>query len=139
MKIYCISGYCGDGEDGTIRQVHQIYTSRETAESVINDMIAETRGLAQEAEDIKGSANDNGMWTDKISTTHGSKHIISQYECEVSVDLNDEAGLELFRRLSAVGLLGGGDFSIANGIKVEHLFSALSFKVANLTLSVKEI
>lgn len=140
MDIYCVNGYCTDYEDGTIRQVHEIYSTREQAEQGFNDFISETRNYAAQAEDMKGLGNSQGMWTEQTTEVHGSRYVIRRYECNVSVDLETEEGLTMLKNMSPIGLLENrGELSIAEGIKIDHLYTALSFKIANLCLEVKEL
>lgn len=140
MDIYCVTGYCTDYESGSIRQVHEIYATREKAEQGFNDFINETRNFAQEAENIKYLGTSQGMWTEQTTEVHGSLHVIRRYECSVSVDLEDEEGWSMFKNMSVIGLLeSSGKLNIADGIHIDHLYSALSFKVANLSIVVKQI
>lgn len=140
MDIYCINGYCPDSECGTIRQVCTLYPTREKAIEALNDYIEETRESAQAAEDIKGLGNGNGIWTEQTSDIHGSQYVLKRYECSISVDLDNDDGLEMFKRMSAVGLLENkGEMNVIDGIKIDRLYTALSFNVANLTLEVKSL
>lgn len=140
MDIYCISGYCTDYEDGTICQVHQIHATREKAEEAFHDLIQETRYHAQAAEEMKGLGNSNGTWTEQTSDIHGSKYVLAIYECSVSIDLSDDDCLQMFKRMSAIGLLEDrGEVSLAQGINIDHMYTALSFKIGNLKLEVKEL
>lgn len=61
MDIYCVTGYCTDYESGSIRQVHEIYATREKAEQGFNDFINETRNYAQEAENIRYLGTSQGL------------------------------------------------------------------------------
>lgn len=140
MDIYCINGYCTDYESGCICQVNQIYATRDKAEEAFHDYINETRNYAEVAETMKGNGSTNGTWTECMSEIHGSRYVLSRYECFISLDLTDDDCLEMFKRMSAVGLLEGrGEVCIANGISIDHLYTALPFKIANLKLEIKQL
>ena len=140
MDIYCITGYCTNHESGFICQVNEIYATRDKAEEVFHDYINETRSYAEIAETMKGVGNSNGTWTECISEIHGSRRVLSRYECFVSLDLTNDDCFEMFKRMSAIGLIEDREeMSIAHGIRLDRMYSALSFKIANLKLEVKNL
>lgn len=140
MRIFCISGYCPDYEDGNARIVHEVYATREQAEAAFSELIGHTKDHAEVAERIKGICNGNGCWTESVEETHGSEFSIKSYSCSVSIDLANEEGLALFRKLSPIGLIdGNSSIDLKDGINVTHLYSAMPFKIASLHLSAKEL
>ncbi len=140
MEIYSISGFCPDIEDGEAHIVHEVHTSRENAEMALKELIESVREQASLIEGAKGIGNCKGIWRETIEETHGSEFSIKSYSCSVSIDLSDENGIALFRKLSPIGLIdGNGSIDLKDGINVTHLYSAMSFKIASLNLSAKEL
>lgn len=140
MKIYSISGFCPDTEDGDAHIVHEVHTSRENAEAALNELIQTVREQATLVEDTKGIGNSKGMWTETFKETHGSEFSIKSYSCSVSIDLSNEESLVIFRKLSPIGLIDrNGSIDLKDGINVTHLYSAMPFKIVSLYLSAKEL
>lgn len=140
MKIYTINGYCPHYEDGEIHLVNRVFANQRDAEAALNEYMDETRQYACEAEKVKGLGSGKGTWTESVEQLHGEVCILQRYECRMSVDLEDEDGFQLFKTMSVVGLFeANGSLNIANGINVDHLYSATSFKVTKLELQVKDI
>lgn len=140
MKIYSISGFCPDNEDGEAHIVHEVHISRENAEAALKELIECVREQAILIEDAKGIGSCKGIWTETLEETHGSTFSIKSYSCSVSIDLANEEGLALFRKLSPIGLIdGNGSIDLKDGISVTHLYSAMSFRIASLHLSAKEL
>ena len=64
MKIYSISGFCPDTEDGEAHIVHEVHSSRENAEIALKELIEGVREQAGLIEDAKGIGNCKGIWTE---------------------------------------------------------------------------
>ncbi len=140
MKIYSISGFCPDTEDGDAHIVHEVHTSRENAETALNELIQTVREQATLIEDTKGIGSSKGIWRETLEETHGSEFSIKSYSCSVSIDLSNEESLAIFRKLSPIGMIdGNGSIDLKDGINVTDLYSAMPFKIASLYLSAKEL
>lgn len=140
MKIYSISGFCPDMEYGEANIVHEVHPSLENAETALKELIERVREQATLIEDAKGIGNCKGIWRETIEETHGSEFSIKSYSCSVSIDLSNENGIAIFRKLSPIGLIdGNGSIDLKDGINVTHIYSAMPFKIASLHLSAKEL
>ena len=140
MKIYSISGFCPDTEDGEAHIVHEVHISRENAETALAELIETVREQANLIEDAKGIGNCKGIWTENLEETHGSEFNIKSYSCSVSIDLSNEEGLVFFRKMSPIGLIDrNGTIDLKDGINVTHLYSAMPFMIASLRLSSMEL
>ncbi len=140
MKIYSISGFCPDTEDGEAHIVHEVHISRENAETALSELIESVREQAKAIEAIKDIGNCKGMWTETIEETHGSEFSIKSYSCNVSIDLSNEEGIALFRKMSPTGLIDRNvSIDLKDGINVTHLYSAMPFRIASLRLSSMEL